>query len=296
MRRSHYYRLIAGLVGGLMMAMPAAAQEAGPDTTEALPLQTTRTIAFTTDEGTWIDLDVSPDGRTIVFELLGDLYTIPMSGGKATRITSGIAYDAQPRFSPGGERIVFVSDRNGGENVWLANADGGEPEMLTSGMTNRFQSPEWTPDGHIVVSKGRGGSRGGGFPSRRYDQRAYDIMLYDLRGGKGIKLDLGNTSSLLGAAFGSDPRYLYVSSSGQPRPGGWRILLLDRETGRRRRSPAMRAPRCAPRSVRETGGSSTAHATIMDRGSASATSRAGMSGGCTPMCSATSRRGSFRAT
>ena len=50
-------------------------------------------------------------------------------------------------------------------------------------MTNRFQSPEWTPDGHIVVSKGTGASRGGGFPSRQYDQRAYDIMLYDLRGG-----------------------------------------------------------------------------------------------------------------
>ena len=169
---------------------PTSAQEtdpdttaALPDTTDALPLQTTRTITFTTDEGTWIDLDLSPDGRTIVFELLGDLYTIPVSGGAATRITSGLAYDAQPRFSPGGDRIVFVSDRNGGENVWLANADGSAPEMLTSGMTNRFQSPEWTPDGHIVVSKGTGSLRGGGFPSRQYDQRSYDIMLFDLRGG-----------------------------------------------------------------------------------------------------------------
>ena len=264
MQLRHYHRLMAGLARGqnppdspaprrsrcsrgivhgllacsLMIPTPASGQEADPDTTEALPdtaevlpLQTTRTIAFTTDEGTWIDLDVSSDGRTIVFELLGDLYTIPVSGGSATRITSGIAYDAQPRFSPGGERIVFVSDRNGGENVWLANADGSEPEMLTSGMTNRFQSPEWTPDGHIVVSKGTGASRGGGFPSRQYDQRAYDIMLYDLRGGRGIKLDLGETTSLLGAAFGSDPRYMYVSSDGQPRPGGWRILVLDRETG-----------------------------------------------------------------
>ena len=192
---SFSHGFIPGLLAcSLMTAPPTSAQETDPDTTatppdttDALPLQTTRTIAFTTDEGTWIDLDLSPDGRAIVFELLGDLYTIPVSGGAATRITSGLAYDAQPRFSPDGDRIVFVSDRNGGENVWLANADGTAPEMLTSGMTNRFQSPEWTPDGHIVVSKGTGASRGGGFPSRQYDQRAYDIMLYDLRGGTGIQ-------------------------------------------------------------------------------------------------------------
>src|SRR3954466_676602 len=65
-----------------------------------LPLKTTRTVSFTTDEGTWISLDVSPDGRTIVFDLVGDLYTMPIGGGKATRITDGPAFDAQPRFSP----------------------------------------------------------------------------------------------------------------------------------------------------------------------------------------------------
>src|SRR4051812_710038 len=75
---------------------------------EGLPLKPGRTIAFTTDVGSWISLDVSPDGQTIVFDHLGDLYTMPMAGGKATPFTHGMAMDAQPRFSPDGKRIVFV--------------------------------------------------------------------------------------------------------------------------------------------------------------------------------------------
>src|SRR6202022_2590371 len=87
--------------------------------TVGLPLKTARTHTFTTTKGTWISLDVSPDGKTIVFDLLGDLYSLPIAGGKATRLTRGMAYDVQPRFSPDGKKIVFVSDRSGGENLWV---------------------------------------------------------------------------------------------------------------------------------------------------------------------------------
>ncbi len=83
-----------------------------------LPLETERTIEFETSEGSWISLDVAPNGRDIVFELLGDLYTLPMRGGEARRITSGVMFDTQPRYSPDGSKVVFLSDRSGDENVW----------------------------------------------------------------------------------------------------------------------------------------------------------------------------------
>ena len=137
-----------------------------PDTTkvdtnkvklDSLPLRMARDVSFETSEGTWMSLDVSPDGRTIVFELLGDLYTMPIAGGTATRITSGPAFDSQPRWSPDGKRIVFLSDRNGAENVWLCDPDGSHSKALTKGTNNLYASPEWTPDGnYIVVSRTSG--------------------------------------------------------------------------------------------------------------------------------------------
>ena len=108
----------------------AAVAQAGP--AQDLPLEPTRRLRLTTDEGTWMSLDVSPDGETIVFDLLGDLYTVSIEGGQASRITEGMAFDAQPRYSPDGRSIVFVSDRNGSDNVWIANADGTNPRKLTS--------------------------------------------------------------------------------------------------------------------------------------------------------------------
>src|SRR5689334_21798870 len=119
----HLARAIAAVAALLPTAL--LAQSAAQDDSAArvaargatLPLVATRTLKFTTDEGTWISLDLSPDGRTIVFDLLGDLYTLPVAGGKATRLTSGLAFDAQPRWSPDGKRIAFTSDRSGSENV-----------------------------------------------------------------------------------------------------------------------------------------------------------------------------------
>src|SRR3954453_16056370 len=90
----------------LFTAMPALAQRGGRgnDSTggrgAGLPMTPTKALKFTTDEGTWLSLDVSPDGRTVVFELLGDIYTIPIEGGMATRLTSGQMLDAQPHYSP----------------------------------------------------------------------------------------------------------------------------------------------------------------------------------------------------
>src|SRR4051794_22383251 len=135
---------------------PAVAQRGGgggPDAGGGLPLVPTRPLMFTTDEGTWMSVDVAPDGRTLVFDLLGDLYTLPITGGSATRITSGQAFDAMPRFSPDGKHIAFVSDRSGALNLWVADADGTHPRQLsrTEGFGYDYLSPTWTPDGKAVV-------------------------------------------------------------------------------------------------------------------------------------------------
>ena len=136
-----------------------------------LPLIPTRPLRFSTDEGTWMSLDLSPDGRTIVFDLLGDLYTLPVTGGTATRITSGSGFDGQPRFAPDGKSIVFVSDRSGSENLWLVNPDGTNARALTRGNAQAFISPDFTPDGQYVVTSKSG-----------------DLWLYHIAGGSGLKL------------------------------------------------------------------------------------------------------------
>src|SRR5581483_7503743 len=90
----------------------------------APPGATLRQVNLNVNEGTWMNVDVSPDGRTIAFDLLGDIYTMPIGGGHPTRITSGLAFDMQPRFSPYGRLIAFTSDRGGGDNIWVMNLDG----------------------------------------------------------------------------------------------------------------------------------------------------------------------------
>ena len=95
-------------------------------------------VTITTDEGTWMDLDVSPDGQNIVFDLLGDIYTIPLKGGKATTLASGKAWEVQPRYSPDGKQIAYTSDKDGGDNIWIMNSDG------TNKHISR-QAIQWAP-------------------------------------------------------------------------------------------------------------------------------------------------------
>jgi len=121
-----------------------------------------RNIEFETDEGTWTSVDVSPDGRTIVFDMLGDIYSVPIAGGEARRLTSGLPWDDQPRFSPDGRRIAFISDRDGMHNLWVMNADGGAPRQLSRDRKNTISSPAWITDGpSVVVRKSVWGAQGG---------------------------------------------------------------------------------------------------------------------------------------
>ena len=105
------------------------------------------TFNLNINEGTWMNLDVSPDEKTIVFDLLGDIYSIPISGGKATRLRSGLAYEVQPRFSPNGKYISFTSDAEGGNNIWVMTADGKNAKSITKEKYRLLNNAVWTPDG-----------------------------------------------------------------------------------------------------------------------------------------------------
>src|SRR5688572_19796987 len=130
------------------------------------PESSARLIDFTTDEGTWMSVDVSPDGRTIAFDLLGQLYTIPITGGSATRLLpDGFQWDECPRYSPDGSKIAFVSDRGGVSDVWMMTTNGGEPRRVTdladTTTSARFGSdgagcrPAWSRDGATILSRAR---------------------------------------------------------------------------------------------------------------------------------------------
>ena len=88
-----------------------------------------------------MSLDVSPDGNEIVFDLLGDIYSLPIAGGEARALTSGVAWDMQPRYSPDGKRIAFTSDRAGGDNIWVMNRDGSNPDAGHEGILPPHEQP-----------------------------------------------------------------------------------------------------------------------------------------------------------
>ena len=117
-----------------------------------LPLEgKTETLSFTTDQGSWLSIDVMADGESIVFDLLGDLYTLPMVGGEAIRITSGLGFDSQPTVSPDGQWLAFISDRSGADNVWISKSDGSEARKLSDEKQVGLISPAWTADSQFVV-------------------------------------------------------------------------------------------------------------------------------------------------
>ena len=141
---------------------------------------TMREVAIDTDEGTWMDVAVSPDGRMLAFSMLGDIYTMPVTGGTPTRIAEGLAWDVQPRFSPDGSRIAFISDRGGGDNIWLMNTDGSNKLQVTKEDFRLLNQPSWSPDGRYIVAKKH-------FTTQR-SAGTGEIWLYHVSGGGGVQL------------------------------------------------------------------------------------------------------------
>ncbi len=188
-------------------AQPGAGGRAQWDVT--LARGKTRDIDFTTSEGTWTAVDISPDGSWIAFDLLGHIYRIPAAGGAATVLTqnSGVALNFQPRISPDGKTIAFISDRRGQYNLWVMNADGSNPHPVFNDLNATAYEPAWTPDGNYVVIRkgGRGGGEGGG--------GAAGLWMYHKDGGQGVPLVAGAGGR--GAAGNGPPSWPSVSSDGK---------------------------------------------------------------------------------
>ncbi len=186
-------------------------------------------------QGTWMNVDISPDGKTIVFDLLGDIYTLPVAGGEAKALMTDIAWQMQPRFSPDGKYIAFTSDEKGGDNLWIMAADGSNAKSVTNETFRLLNSPAWSPDSNYIVGrKHYTGSRSLG---------AGEVWLYHKTGGNGVMLTKRpNQQKDLGEpAFSHDGKYVYFSQDATPgksfhyskdsEKGIYKIKRLELETG-----------------------------------------------------------------
>jgi Tol biopolymer transport system component/imidazolonepropionase-like amidohydrolase len=172
-----------------------------------------KTHSFTTNEGTWMNLDVSPDGKTIVFDMLGDIYTMPISGGTAKAIRTGIPFEVQPRFSPDGTKISFTSDAGGGDNIWVMNVDGSNAKQITKEDFRLLNNAVWSADGNYLIARKH-------FSSER-SLGAGEMWQYHKSGGTGLQLTKRkNDQQDVNEPFVSpDGKYLYYSEDMYP--GGY---------------------------------------------------------------------------
>jgi len=202
MKRSLYTLALVLIFGSIQSKV--IAQEEAADTTKIekknadLPMDPERLLEFNTKEGTWMSVDVSPDGSTIAFDLLGDIYTIPFEGGKATLVTDGMAYDSHPKFSPDGTHILYISDKDGSDDAYAINLETEEEIKFSGDENDEMVNAAWSPDGdYVIVSRGR---------------RNFKLWLYHIDGGTGIKLvDTNNSFKAIDPTFSADGRYIYYS-------------------------------------------------------------------------------------
>ncbi|MEZ5330819.1 MAG: amidohydrolase family protein [Thermoanaerobaculia bacterium] len=224
---------------GTMEAAAETARESGEEEKDAWdvadPPGEEREVTIDVTEGSWMNLDVSPDGSEIVFDLLGDLYLLPIAGGEATALTSGMQWDMQPRFSPDGRSISYTSDAGGGDNIWILDRASGETTQVTDEDFRLLNNAVWSPDGEYLAARKH-------FTSTR-SLGAGEIWLYHRSGGGGLQMtEKPNDQKDLGEpAFSPDGRYVYYSHDATPGPvfeynkdphgGIYRISRLDRTTG-----------------------------------------------------------------
>lgn len=166
-------------------------------------------VSFTVNEGTWMNLDVSPDGKEIVFDLLGDIYTMPIEGGTARVLRKGMAMEVQPRFSPDGKKILFTSDAGGGDNIWMMNRDGSNAKQITKESFRLLNNAVWAGNDYIIARKHFTSTRSLG---------AGELWIYHTSGGGGLQLTSrkNDQQDLNEPCVSPDGRYVYYSEDVYP--------------------------------------------------------------------------------
>ncbi len=253
-------RLPIALAAALAI-VPAAAQQKPADEVKkwdvTADLGPTTKLTFDTSEGTWMNVDVSPDGRQIVFDLLGDIYVMPIGGsgssspGAATRIAGGPAFDMQPRFSPDGKRIAFTSDRDGLWNIWTMDPDGKNAKQISHERQWWVNSPTWAPDGAYIFARRH-------FIKER-SLGAGEIWMFHTSGAEGLQVSEKNgwQKDAGEPAVSPDGRYLYYSkdvTAGQSfeynkDPNGtiYAVIRRDLTTGKEQTFVRVQGGSVAPR-------------------------------------------------
>lgn len=195
-------------------------------------------VTISTTETTWSSLDVAPNGKFMIFDMLGDLYKVDIDGGDASPLTQDFAWNIHPSISPDGKQVAFISDRDGLSNVWIMDIDGENLHQVTSEKNNLIHSPKWSPDGeYLVVTKGIMSSRS--IP-------AGEIWMYHKSGGDGLQIKARNSGkrdqqNIADPVFSHDGKYIYFTENTvpgsrfeynrDPLEGIFAITRFDRETG-----------------------------------------------------------------
>ena len=167
-------------------------------------------LKLSTDEGTWMNLDVSPDGTQIAFDLLGDIYIMPIEGGKAKILREGLPFELQPRFSPDGSKISFTSDAGGGDNIWIMNTDGTDAKQITKETFRLLNNAIWTPDGNYLIARKH-------FTSER-SAGAGEMWMYHITGGIGLQITKrkNDQQDVNEPSISTNGNYLYYSEDVYP--------------------------------------------------------------------------------
>ena len=168
-------------------------------------------VSFTTNEGTWMNVDISPDGKELVFDLLGDIYRMPAEGGTATLLRGGHAFEVQPRFSPDGKKILFTSDAGGGDNIWVMNADGSRVRGLAGTLDRDAVEPQWSSDSRTVYfladDHGAAGALG---PEDRGGERALRDVGLERDDGRERAVEVEPRAVRVGLELGRERPFLLI--------------------------------------------------------------------------------------